>query len=166
MWAAATQAWTSTLAFFGTPSSLLPSTAAGCTLLVIARPPLRAIPRCSLTPALQKTSSTCDQSSASQSCRIQHFRRRQVRGSDGDDLSRSTVSFYCRDYEGGHGTHVVGSILGNSIPTSFPGFENGTFICGSCVRGSCRVQRVTRAVHQAPGDTTAWLQWRKSLSST
>ncbi len=31
-----------------------------------------------------------------------------------------------RDYDGGHGTHVVGSILGSAVPTSFPGFENGT----------------------------------------
>jgi hypothetical protein len=30
-----------------------------------------------------------------------------------------------RDYEGGHGTHVVGSILGSAMPTNFPGFENG-----------------------------------------
>lgn len=35
------------------------------------------------------------------------------------------IFFFCRDYEGGHGTHVVGSILGNSMPTSFPGFDNG-----------------------------------------
>ncbi len=36
--------------------------------------------------------------------------------------------FHRRDYEGGHGTHVVGSILGNSVPTNYPGFENGDLL--------------------------------------
>ena len=36
--------------------------------------------------------------------------------------------FRRRDYEGGHGTHVVGSILGNSVPTNYPGFENGDLL--------------------------------------
>jgi hypothetical protein len=71
-----------------------------------------------------------------------------------------------RDYEGGHGTHVVGSIVGCSMPTGFPGFDNGEHAVTHRTHRLFFSRSISAAQLQAPSGTTEWHLWPKSLFLT